>query len=75
MFIIIIFWSPSGVGAEFFVIYISNGRGYKRVYSWGLVGATVCRLSRPDCRDSGGGGVDVWGVEAGYGEERAEGKL
>ena len=25
--------------------------------------------------DSGGGGVNVWGVEAGSGEERVEGKL
>ena len=31
--------------------------------------------SRPDCGDSGEGGVDVRGVEAGCGEERFEGKL
>ena len=37
--------------------------------------ATVCRQSLPDCTDFEGFRVDVWGVEAGYGEERAEGEL
>ena len=39
------------------------------------MGAAVCGRTRPDCGDSGGGGVDVPGVEEGCGEERFEGKL
>ena len=68
-------WRSSGVSIKSFGIYISNGRRDMGMKGWELVGAAVCRCSRPDRGDAGGCGVGVWEWEAGCGEGRTEGKL